>query len=120
GLELVEAAGGVGFAVAAFGVAGLFAAGHPGFDVHHGGVFDADVAGAALDDAVWEAEALEEEFGVAEHLLVPLLGLFDVVLADDDLLALVELVDAVEAGGVLAVSTGFAAEAGADGGVLFG
>ena len=49
-----------------------------------------------------------------------MLALFLVVSADDDLLDLVELVDAVEAGGVLAIGAGLAAEAGGEGDVVSG
>src|SRR5207253_462801 len=113
----VEARGGVGFAVAAVGVARLLAAGHPGFDVHHRRVLYAEVAGAALDHAVRELEALQNFLGVAEHFLVPALRLLDVAAADDDLLDFVELVYAINPGGVLAVGARFATETRADGGV---
>jgi hypothetical protein len=64
--------------------------------------------------------ALQEFLDEADHLLVPRAALGLVGLADHDLLDLVELVDAVEARGVLARGAGFAAEAGADGDVLQG
>src|SRR5204862_4616583 len=101
-------------AVAAVGILAVLAAGHPSLDVHHGGVLNADVAGAALDHPVREVEALQHLLAIPEHFLVPALALLDVVAADDHLLALVELVDAVEPRRVLAVGAGLPAEASAD------
>src|SRR6185437_4431786 len=61
GLKIVEAAGAVGFAV---GISG----GHPGFNVDHGGVFGAQVAGAALQQAIRQVEFLQHGFSILQNL----------------------------------------------------
>ena len=67
-----------------------------------------EVAAADVHDAVRQLELRERRLGVAEDLVVePPRGVV-VVPADDDLLDLLELVDAVEAARVLAVGAGLA------------
>ena len=122
-LEIVEAGGGVGFAVGPGGEAiftNIASAGHPAFDVDHVGVFRSEIAGAALEEAVGEFEFLEKFLDDRNHGLMPLDTCFPVVSGDDDLFDLVELVDAIEPGGVTPGGSGFAPEAGGKSAVFEG
>ena len=93
--------------------------GHPCFDIEFLDLSQAKVASADVDHAVGQAKGTHYVFGIGEDFLVVFdAGLF-VVGADYHLLDLVEIVDAVEAEGVLAGRTSFAAEARRYGNIFF-
>ena len=102
------------------GLAVALARRHPRFDVELLHLPLAEVAGAHVDHPVGQFELLHEVLGVPQDLLVKGDARGLVVLADDDLLDLVEQVDAVQAVGVLARGAGLPAEARALGHVLAG
>lgn len=111
-----------GLVVAEGGTAGDFEvgflAGGPDFDVVGFGGAEADVAGAEFDDAVVEAEELEDFFGVAGEGFEGVHG--GLGGGDVDELDFVELVHANEAAGAEAGAAGFTTEAGGVGGVVDG
>ena len=111
GLKLVEAAGRVGFAV-------VLAGGHPRLDVILLQLALPQIARADIHHAIGQFQCLQDILGVLEDLLMEGEAGRCVVPADDDLLDLVEKVNAVQAVRVLAGSARFAAEAGAHGDVF--
>ena len=88
---------------------------HPGFDVIHAPFSLAHVAGADLHDAIGELERLQDRLAVGHDLFVQCDVLGVVGFVNNDLLDLVELVDAIQPGRILARGAGFAAKAGAGG-----
>ena len=87
----------------------------PRFDVVFLEAGGAHVADADVDDAIRDAEGLQQILFVREAFLMALRGVFRT--AEDDLLDLVELMDAEDAAGLLAVAACLRAEARRVGGV---
>ena len=106
GLEFVKPAGRVRLAEA-------LARRHPRLDVEFLHLPAAQVARADIDHPVGQFQRLQHALGVGQNFLVVLFAFLLVVLADDDLLDLVELVNAVQAVGVLARRARLAAKTGA-------
>ena len=99
-------------------LANITATWHPTLDIDHVLVLDTEIARAALQQAIREAKRLEDHLDRLDHLLVPRAAFGIVGLTHHNLLDLVELVNAVKPGGVLARSTCLATEAGRHGAVL--
>ena len=99
------------------GLAILLQRRHPGVDVVHPELAEAHIAGGALDDLVGQAQVGEDLLRTLQQYGVPAAGLLLVVLADHELLDLLELVHTQQPSDVAAGRADLSAEAWGDAGV---
>ena len=120
-LKITKTAGGMRLApFAAWNAVGanIAAAWHPTFNINHVLVLHTKVAGATLQQAIRQRQALQNHFHCFQHVLMPAATFSVVGATNDNLFNLVKLMNAIQACGVLARRAGLAAKASALRGVL--
>ena len=84
---------------------------HPCLDVVFADLALSQITCTHVYNPVGQFQCLQQGLSIFKDCFVPTFGLFNIVGADNDLFHLVELMDPVQTGGILAVGACFTAEA---------